>query len=414
MQAEIARLSLREQAETMDHWLEERLEQVLPDLMMEARVDMWILVGEEHHESPVLRTLLPANNRLFSNQRTIIALHRNQSGLVERLALSRFNYAPIYRNAWNPGTEGQWDCLRRMVAELDPQRIAINCSEDSPFAGDLTVGQQRQLLLALGPVYGARCVSADQLAINWLQVRSRSELEAYPQIVAMAKVIVAEVFSSRVVRVGVTTAQDLIWAFRQQAHDLGVRSWFHPFVTVWRQARKAPLDSVVLPGDVLHVDYGIEYLGLCTDHQQHAYVLAEGEDDAPEVLRQAMAQGNRLQQILLEEVRPELTGNQVLALARRRAELEGITMEISSHPLGNQGHGAGPLIGYWGQQQGIPGRGDLRILQNSCFAMELVVMSTAPDWDGRTIYMGMEEDIMVRDSSTGIIGEQQRSFLLIR
>lgn len=406
-------LPLQEQATIVNGWLTHRLQHILPGLLRQSAVDMWILVCDEQHESPLLRTFLPAHIQLFNNGRVILVFHLREDGL-ECLALSRFDYQPIYQNAWVPGKEDQWSCLKRLILERQPQRIAVNRSETTAYAGDLTVGLHQQLLAALGPDLAARTVSADELAVSWLQLRSQPELSTYPEIIGVAKEVISEVFSSRTVRVGQTTSQDLAWTFRQRVNDLGLQSWFHPFVSVWRSAVRQSSSAPIMPGDVLHVDFGLVYLGLCTDHQQHAYVLRDGETDAPESFRLGMAAGNRVQQILLEEVRPGRTGNQVLAAGVRRAAEEGIVMEVSSHPLGFHGHGAGPLIGYWGEQQGIPGRGDGQILENSCFALELAVMVSIQEWEGKRLRMGMEEDIVVGPEGASFLGEQQRSFLLIK
>lgn len=405
-------LPLREQAEIVNSWLAHRLQHILPGLMRQAEVDMWILVGDEHHMSPLLRTLMPAYIRLFNNGRAIL-LFQLRGDDLECLALSRFDYGPIYQNAWVPRDEDQWSCLKRLVVERQPQRIAINRSETTPFAGDLTVGLHQQLLAALGPDLASRTTAADELAVNWLQLRSKPELAAYPEIIQIAKGLVGEIFSNRTVRVGQTTGKDLVWTFRQQVSDLGLQSWFQPFVTVWREGMKQSAIAPIIPGDMLHVDFGFEYLGLCTDHQQLAYVLREGESDAPDFLRQLMAAGNRVQDILLEETRPGRSGNGVLAKAGRRAAEEGIEMEVGSHPLGFHGHGAGPLIGRWGEQQGVPGRGDGLILENCCFALELAVTRSIPEWEGRVLRMGMEEDMIVGPKGASIIGDRQRSFLLI-
>lgn len=403
---------LREQARLTDEWLAERLQQLLPNLMRQAGMDMWILAADEHHESPLLRTLLPARIRLFSNRRTVLVLSLQENGL-ECLALSRFDYSPIYQNVWQSGKEEQWDCLSKLVAERDPQRIAINSSRESAFGGDLTVTLQKELMTALG-AYSTRTASSEQLVLGWLQIKIKSELAIYPEVVSVAKFVVSEAFSGKTIQPGGTTGEEVTWAFRQLVCDLGLRSWFHPFVTVWRQARVVDLNQPILEGDVLHVDFGLEYLGLCTDHQQHAYVLRAGEEDAPEFLQQAMATGNRMQDILALEMQPGRSGNEVLAAALKLAEAEGIRTEISSHPVGYHGHGAGPLIGYWGEQQGVPGLGDGRILPDSTFAMELVVMCPIPQWDNRIMYMGMEEDVAVRQGGASVIGDQQRRFLLVR
>ena len=119
-------------------------------------------------------------------------------------------------------------------------------------------------------------------------------------------------------------------------------------------------NPVIRRGDVLHSDFGITALGLNTDTQHMGYVLREGESEAPAGLRAALRNANRLQDILLEEMRPGRTGNEVLRLTLATMRAEGIDGTDVHPPDRRHGHGAGPLIGLWDQQEGVPGRGEVR------------------------------------------------------
>jgi Xaa-Pro aminopeptidase len=210
--------------------------------------------------------------------------------------------------------------------------------------------------------------------------------------------LIEEMFSSRTITPGVTRTSDLVWWWRQRVNDLGLGTWFQPSVSVQRAgatAEQIGADPVIQRGDVLHCDVGITALRLNTDTQHNAYVLRAGESDAPAGLRKALANANRLQDILFESARAGRTGNEVLhaSLATMRAEkLDGT---VYSHPVGRHGHGAGPLIGLWDYQEGVPGRGDHRLIPNMWYSSELQVTTPVGEWNGQPVRMAMEEDFFL-------------------
>jgi hypothetical protein len=185
---------------------------------------------------------------------------------------------------------------------------------------------------------------------------------------------------------------------RQKVNDLGLGTWFQPSVSVQRMGvSEAELgeNPVIQRGDVLHCDVGITAMRLNTDTQHDAYVLREGETEVPAGLRKALANSNRFQDILLEEVRPGRTGNEVLKSSLARLAGEGISGTMYSHPIGMNGHGAGPLIGLWDYQEGVPGRGDAKIIPSMWFSSELQTTTPVPEWGGQPVRMAQEEDFYV-------------------
>jgi hypothetical protein len=202
-------------------------------------------------------------------------------------------------------------------------------------------------------------------------------------------------FSSAVVQPGTTRTSDLTWFFRQRVNDLGLGTWFQPSVDVQRKgSREADLGAapVIQRGDVLHCDFGITAMGLNTDTQHMAYVLRDGETDAPAGLKRALARGNRMQDILLEQTKVGKTGNEVLAAVLQQAKAEGLDGTMYSHPIGDHGHGAGPIIGLWDYQDGVPGRGDVPVIANTWFSTELQVTTPVAEWEGQRVRMALEED----------------------
>ena len=404
-------LPLRQQAQVVNGWLTERLDTVLPEIMTREGFDMWIVVGRENNEDPVLLTLVP-EPALSARRRTIL-LYTLKDGELEKLVLARVGMGDLYQASWIPEQEDQWECLARLVKERDPKCIGINCSETFAFGDGLTHSEYEQMMRAFDPVYRERVKGAETLAVGWLERRTPKELNAYDGIVAIAHAMIAEAFSPRVVHPEVTTTQDVVWWLRQQVTDFGLRSWFQPSVSIQRQGTKEP-DSVIRPGDLLHCDFGLVYLGLCTDTQQHAYVLRPDETEAPQGLRTALATGNRLQDIHAEAMAAGKTGNEILAAARAVAEEEGIEASIYTHPIGYHGHGAGPTIGLCDNQGVVTGRGDYRLFDDTCHSMELNIQKKVPEWDDQKVRIALEQDIKFTDGKVYFAAGRQTQFHLIR
>jgi Xaa-Pro aminopeptidase len=409
-------LPLRRQAEVQNGWLHQRLETVLPEIMRREGFDMWIVAGREYNEDPVLLTLLPAT-AISARRRTILVFRLGADGQLEMLALSRSGsgHDEIYQAVWDQAKEGQWECLGRLVRERDPRSIGVNVSRDFAFGDGLTHSEFEELSSALGPELMAKARGAERLAVGWLERRTRQELDAYPGIVEIVHGIVAEAFSPAVVHPGVTSCADVSWWMRQRMHDLGLRPWFHPSVSAQRQADPKPdVNRPILPGDLLHCDIGFHYLGLATDCQQLAYVLKPDEAGAPEGVEAALRAGNRLQDILAAECKEGRTGNQILAASLERMEAEGLNGSIYTHPLGYHGHGAGPTIGLFDNQEGVPSRGDYELFNDTCHAMELNVRFPVPEWGGQEVRAALEEDVAFTGGRVLFLDGRQTSLHVIR
>ena len=408
-------LPLRQRAEVKNTWLKQRLETVLPEIMKREGFDMWIVVSREYNEDPVIMTLLP-EPMMYARRRTILVFYLKEDGSLERLVLSRYDIKDFYEGVWDPNEEEQYDCLSRVVKEREPNSIGINVSETFGFGDGLTHEEHTLMAAALGEEYMARTRGAERLAVGWLERRTKEEIDAYPGIVEIDHAIVAEAFSSRVIHPGITTTDDVVWWMRQKMLDLGLRAWFQPSVDIQAPGQKYDKEEkrkLILPGDLLHCDIGFYYLGLATDVQQNAYVLRAGEADAPEGLNAAMADANRLQDILADAMVAGRTGNQILEAALERAKEEGINTSIYTHPIGHHGHAAGPTIGLWDRQEGVPGRGDYELFEDTCYAIELNAKKEIPEWGGQEVRMSLEQDaVFAGEELRFMAGRQTRLHII--
>ena len=403
--------TLREQAGLQQEWLRLRLERVLPRVMREQNVGMWIVPVREYNEDPVFWSLVSPTT-LAARRRTIyVFCDRGPQRGVDRIAIGGTSQGGLYRVVRDAnaaiGTAGaqrrpaepfgpaQWTLLPPLVEECDPRTIAVNISAVHAFSDGLSAGEWEALQLALPPKYRTRVVRRERLALDYIGERIPEMMPTYVQMQRQVHAIIATAFSSAVITPGTTRTEDVVWWLRQRVNDLGLGTWFHPSVTVQRRGVEMAdsANPVIVRGDVLHTDFGITALGLNTDTQHMGYVLLPGETDAPAGLQAALKRSNRLQDMLLEELRPGATGNRVLASTLARMRAEGLDGSVYTHPIGDHGHGAGTMIGLWDRQEGVPERGDVPVRPNTWFSSELQVTSPVPEWNGQRVRMAQEEEI---------------------
>lgn len=416
-------LAERERARVIDDILEDRLTNLLPQLMRREGVDMWVIISREYNEDPVMKTMLPST-WLSARRRTIMVFFdRGPAKGIEKLAIARYDVGNLLKGEWDINVQpDQWQALVQVLQDRNPKKIALNFSKDYGHADGLTFTEQKELMEKMPAALKSRVVSADRLAVAWLETRTQKEQAIYPLIARISHQIIDEAFSEKVIQPGVTTTDDVVWWLRQRVTDLGLETWFHPTVDVQRYDpenfdhlrtfSKRPAKQVILPGDLLHVDFGITYLRLNTDQQQHAYVLRPNETEVPAFIKKAFQQGNRLQDMLTERFKTGQTGNQMLLGALEQAQKENITASIYSHPIGVHGHAAGPTIGMWDQQKGVPGPGDYPLYENTAYSIELNVAVEIPEWK-KIIRIMLEEDGFYDGRSFGYLDGRQTDVFTI-
>lgn len=389
----------RDRVAAVNRMLRDRLDNLLPVLMRETGIDFWIVINREYAEDPVYLTLVP--EPVFAARRTtMLVFHdRGEAKGVERLTVSRYPMTGFYEPAWEGGEiDEQWKRLGAIIGERNPKRIGINTSRHWAFGDGLSSGMRDRLMEVLPKGFESRVTSGEALCVRWLETRTALELEAYPHIVALARGVIAEAFSERVITPGVTTTDDVAWYIRQRYADMGLPIWFMPYVNVQRKGLPCGGETafcgdsgVIQRGDVLHTDVGISYLRLATDTQEMGYVLRLGEDDVPEGLKRALAVGNRWQDIVTSSFKTGRSGNDVLAAIQETARGESIDHNTYSHPIGFHGHGAGATIGMWDSLGAIPVQGDWMLHPNTGFSIEGSVKVPVPEWGGQLVNIKLEQ-----------------------
>ncbi len=409
-------LPIRERAALENRILADRLDTVVPRLMRDQKIAMWVLMAREYFEEPVVATMLNAES-LHARRRTILIFFDPGGGKpIERLTVSRYGLGGLFKPAWNPDAQpDQWKAVADIIAARNPGSIAINTSALSAFADGMTLSQFGEMKAALPEPYRSRIVSGEKLAIGWLETRTPQEMQIYPGILRMAHAVIGEAFSRKVITPGKTTTDDVVWWYRQRLSDLGLKTWFQPSVAVLRQGQKEMLegDTVIQPGDMLWTDFGITYLRLNTDTQHLAYVLKPGETRAPEGLRAGLRAANGVQDALLASFREGATGNEVLAAARAKAIAAGLKPSIYSHPLGYHGHAAGTAIGFWDNQNGDE-RGLYPIHANTTWSIELAAYAPVPEWGGQEVQFRSEENAYFDGRKVRFLDGRQTEITLIK
>ena len=429
---DFAVLTQREQADVIDNWLDDRITNLLPKLMTETGIDMWVVISREYNEDPVIRKLLPAT-WMAARRRTILVMYQpSPNAKVETYAVARYDVGKAFKRAWHPESQpDQWEALMDLIKSKNPKKIGLNYANDYGHADGLTMNEYQIFHNYLPENLKEKIVSAQTLAVRWLETRTEAEMATYRHIQEIAHQIVQQGLSEQVITPGVTTTDDVVWWYREKIKSLKLDTWFHPSVDIQRpdpssqEANRSfaskPDSQVIMPGDLLHIDFGITYLRLNTDTQEMAYVLKLGETEVPAYLQKAFEAGNRVQDLLTQNFVAGRTGNEILRETRKMMDAEGIKGSVYTHPLGYYGHSAGPTIGMWDNQGDTPGAGDFPLHSSTGYAIELNAVVFVKEWnkevrimleegayfDGQKVvyYNGRQKKILAIPRPTGYLGQ---------
>ena len=411
-------LSEWDRALLKDEILADRFNNLLPKLMDDTGFDMWLIISREYNEDPVMKTMLPAR-WLNARRRTILVFYRDkEANTIEKLAVARYDVGENISSAWDKEKQpDQWQRLVELIEEKDPQKIGINISKYFGIADGMVYTDYTELLEALPEKYEDRLTSAEKLAIAWIETRTAKEMELYNTLVDITHNIIDEAFSSKVIVPGRTSTDDVVWFMRQRVTEMGLDTWFHPTVDIQRSNEplkghiysftKGDKNKIIIRGDLLHCDFGITYIGLNTDCQQHAYVLKDGETEVPDFLKSAFADGNRVQDIFTGNFETGKTGNEILLKSLADGREEGLKPAIYTHPLGTYGHSSGTTLGMWDSQDGVPVNGDYPLHENTVYAIELNTTVNIPEWEKDVRIMLEEAGFWGPDGFRYVNGRQE-------
>ena len=413
-------LSLKERARVIEEIQKDRFDYLLPKLMEETGIDMWVIITREYNEDPIIKTLLPPT-WLNARRRTILAFYYDKDEKnLEKVAIARYSFGKNIPSIWNKDEEpDQMKALVKFIEEKNPSKIGLNYSDHFALADGIVKTDYDLLLDNMSNSLSKKVVSAEELAVRWIETRTEKEMIIYDQLVEITHGIINEAFSTKVITPGVTTTNDVVWWMREKVKKLGLKTWFHPTIDVQRNEvsdlyafdGESKFD-IILPGDLIHCDFGISYLTLNTDCQELAYVLKPDETEAPEYLVKALDEGNRVQDIFTDLFEHKKTGNQILKEALDQGRNEGFRPQIYTHPLGTFGHSAGTTLGMWDSQGGVPFTGDFPMNYNTVYAIELNTKVFIEEWN-KDIRVMLEEAGVFEETGFRYVNGRQTELILV-
>ncbi len=403
---------LVKQNEIRDRNLKERLELVLPKVMEECGVECWLTACKEYNEDPLFDFITPS---LYPTARRLtILLFYHKAEVTECISVSRPDPSldQYYRRDYDLKNETQFEALTRVLYKLDPKNIAINVSEDNfAFTDGLTHSLYETLKKELPAELCSRFISSDDVGIRLLETRTPSELAYYPEVMSVASEIIDKAFSDDVIVPGVTTCRDVMDFMEQEVNDRGITVWFPATIDLQRHDGMHGEETVIERGDLVHCDFGIFYLGLCTDTQRLCYILKEGENDAPKELYDALEKNHKFQDIVRSNMALYLSGNETFDKSIIEGKELGLRPFLYSHPCGLYGHSAGPTIGLWDHQQGDIPHGNRKLYEDTSYALELSILEYL-DMYQRDTFIFTEETVVLHDGKVDFLDDRREKLFI--
>jgi Xaa-Pro dipeptidase len=416
-------LSLREQQTVREAWLKKRLDTMLLPMMRRHKIEMWIVSNEEFHADPVTEYIAPPLP--YVGRRDFFIFADRGGDKLDRIALVRYpeEHLKLFFEILNPPGRDIPTTLRQVVEQRNPKTIALNRGGMRGATDGLTFEAHKFLTEALGPTLASRFVSAAPLIVEYMDTRLPEELEHYRTAVEITEILTQRAFSNEIITPGKTTVGDVRWWFLQQVNNLGLSVWFQPDLRVQRHAQVARQTqqflsvaeeaTVIQRGDVIHIDCGLNYMGLSTDWQKMGYVLRPGETDAPDGLKKALANTNRLQDALFTHIKPGAKGYEVYDATMADMKKLGIEAMIYSHSVGNQGHALGAGIDFRRAPSGSPSL-EPPFREGSYTSIELNTSTSVPEWNGQKVTIMMEDDAYLAKEGMKWFRPRQTAFYVIR
>ena len=416
-------LSVREQLVVRELWLKTRLDTMLLPMMRRHKIDLWIVSNEEFHPETVVPYIAPPIP--YQGRRDYFIFADRGTDKLDRIALVRYpeEHLKYFFEVVNPPGRDTAATLKRIVEERHPKTIALNIGGVRGATNGLTYEAYKFLAETLGKEYADKFVTAAPLIVEYMDTRLPDELEHYRTAVALTDIITRRAFSNEVITPGKTTVGDVRYWWLQQMSNLGLDTWFHPDVRIQRKNQEtgktqqflsvAEEGVVIQRGDVIHIDCGLNYMGLSSDWQKMGYVLRDGEKGVPEGLQRALVNTNRLQDALFTHIKPGAIGYEVYDATMADMKKASIEAMIYSHSIGNQGHGLGASVDFRRPVAGAtPFEPPFR--EGSYTSIELNTSTPVAEWGGQKVTIMMEDDAYLTTEGMKWFRPRQTAFYVIR
>jgi len=408
-----------QQIAVRERWLVKRHAMLL-DMMRRHNIDMWVVVNEEFHNDPLTEYVAPP--RVYTGGRDIFVLVDAGAAGLKKIAVTGYSEENVQRFFESPDDPSKNPMDKRLHTLWDtyhPARIGLGIGGRRGVTRSLTKSTYDFLADKMGPDAAKNFVPAQDLIAEYLSTRIPEEFDTYNQEVILTDLITKRALSNEVITPGRTTVGDVRrWLYDEMWRNR-VDTWFQPDLRVQRKGMAAETsrgflavakeETVIEPGDLVHLDFGISYMGMSTDWQKMAYVLLPGEKSVPLGLQKAMENTNTLQDaLMLRAARPGRTGAEVYNLTMEEMKQKGIEAMVYSHPIGNQGHGLGASI-----DSRQSANGEQRMLLGSYQSIELNTKTAIPEWGGQQIFVMAEDEAYLTEEGYKFFQPRQTAFYLI-
>ncbi|HZS96700.1 MAG TPA: M24 family metallopeptidase [Terriglobales bacterium] len=418
-----ALLPWSQQLAVREQWLLKRHEMIL-SMMRAHGIDMWIVVNEEFHDDPVTQYIAPP--RPYAGNRDYFVFVDTGDKGLRKIAITGFSEENLKKFFESPDEPRPADkVLPELYEQYKPKKIALSYGARRGVERSITYDTYNLIAEKMGSDAAQHFVPAADLIEDYLDTRIPEEFTTYIAMVQLTDSMTRRALSSEVIHPGRTTVGDVRRWLYDQLWENRVGTWFQPDLRVQRKSKKndtsrgflavASEETVIERGDVVHLDFGITYMGLNTDWQKMAYVLLPGEKDAPVGLKNAMKNTNTLQDTLTHTARPAKLASEVYGQTMDEMKQKGIEAQIYSHPIGNQGHGLGPSIDFRSTQRSDIGATAAKPLRKGAYlSVELNTQTAVNEWDGQKVYIMMEDDAYLTDEGYKFFIPRQEAFYLVK
>ena len=399
----------------------EKFDLVLPGAMRANDVDMWITVMREGLHDPLYEAL----GRGYVGGWAYYVFIDRGGDRIERVVLGASG--EMLEGCGVYDRFGSADELAALVAERDPDRIGVNMAASIGGADGLSHTSYLHLREALGDPYADRLVSAEKLVSDFRSTRTAIEIATFAEAGEISREIAERAFSNEVITPGVTTLADVAWWMWDQLLARGLDSSFDMpsvYITGPDGIAATSDETIIQRGDLLMIDWGVGFLDFYTDMKRIAYVLREGETEAPAGIRHAFEQALRVRDVMKASIAPAPTALEALertwaaleAAGFNRIEFnqpsddpESTDVVLGPHSVGNLGHGIGPSLAFFN-----PTRQGYELRPGTLISVELFAYTAAPEWGGAKVRIPLEDDAVVTDRGVEWLYPVNSRILLIR
>lgn len=411
------------QERTMREWEVklQKMQRHLQPVMRKHGIDLWIIMSREFNADPMLELFGGIGISGWYGHRNAYLFYDGGGAKLETTIIGTHQSERIkafYPNIVPYGQEGLSPHLKKYFEKRQPRKVAINQSRTLPMADGLTVEMKKFLLDAIGDEYEKRMVSSEDMLIDYVSTRTPEEHEIEREASWITWNILRRAFSNEVITPGRTSLMDVHFWIVDEWKRQGMEFNFPPGLEIQRQGVEGDLDDaedpVIMPGDVLHVDFGIKHMGLVTDQQKMAYVLKPDETEPPAGLRKAFAQSAQVAEMVREELRAGAIGHEVRDRAQERGKAAGIENSVYSHVQGNWVHCIGAwAVSDWPDRYGRHPREPVR--KSEFWSIEFSTTTAVSEWGGQKVRMAREEDAYIdADGQAQFLTGPQMELWLIR